>query len=231
MLPSPRYPLLTIKGLVTSYHNALQGAGEYSLNPECLIYHKNNLRWLELSEIFIRCGVQDLNEWVSSSDILSDRLLDGDGRIIDRVASRLSDFIQYRNDSSHGAISPDEILGHEVLNDLVEFITNLADTLDQFMKWKMVKLLCGEGKAQYIGRITKIYPKANAFICLTNLVRLECGRAVYVKKGSHFRQDIIHSMQYDGAGVDTFEAQKGTELGMRLSRMPPRGSELYAVND
>lgn len=230
-LPSSRYPRLTTKELVASYHAALQGQGEYALNAECLIYHKNNLRWPELCAVFSRCGVDGLHEWISESVALSERLQMSSERIADVVAARLSNFIQYRNDSSHGAISPDEILGYEELYELTEFVGDFAENLDQFIKWKMVGMLCRSGRAQAIGRVTEVFRKANAVICVTNEARVKEGQKIYIKKGSEFREDRILTIQLDGDGLNVIDAEAGTELGIMLSRVPRKGSELYYVRE
>lgn len=229
MLPSPRYPSLTREGMISKYHGALQGVEAYSLNSECLVYHKNNLRFDELSEIFGRCGLEALGEWVAKSPELTSALSDGNDRALDQIKSRLSDFIQYRNDSSHGGASPDEILGHEELDELVAFTIALASSIDGFVKWKVLERLIDLGEAYTVGHITEVFPKSNACICVTGKNSVSTGQIVFVRKTSEFYEDEIVSIQHDDVDVATVDAESGVELGFRLRRLPAKGSKIFSL--
>jgi len=229
MLPSPRYPSLTREGMISRYHGALQGVEGYSLNSECLVHHKNNLRLEELSDIFGRCGLEAVGEWAAKSPDLVSALPNGNDRALDQIKSRLSDFIQYRNDSSHGGVSPDEILGHEELDELVDFIMALANSIDSFVKWKIVEKLLKLGEAHAVGHVTEVFPKSNACICVTEKISVSAGQAVLVRKAGNFYEDEIISIRHNDLDVDSYKAEPGVELGFRLGRLPAKGSKVFSI--
>lgn len=229
MLPSPRYPSLSREGMISRYHGALQGVEGYSLNSECIVHHKNNLRLEELSDIFGRCGLEAAGEWAAKSPELVNALSDGSDRALDQIKARLSDFIQYRNDSSHGGVSPDEILGHEELGELVDFIMAFARSIDTFVKWKIVEELLKLGEAHAVGHVSEVFPKSNACICVTEKISVSAGQAVLVKKASDFYEDEIVSIRYNDIDVEAFEAESGVELGFRLRKLPAKGSAIFFV--
>lgn len=230
MVPSPRYPLLTKESLVSNYYSALQGALEYSLNPECLIHHKNNFRLSELSEVFGRCGVGDIGGWLSKNTELVAALSDDSNRSLELIKTRLSDFIQYRNDSSHGSVSPDEILGYDELGELIEFIIVFCNALDGLVRWKMMECLLQLGEARHIGYISEVFRKSEACICTTKESKFFVGQSVFLRKGADFTEEKIKSVRYYDKDVSEFDAKDGVELGLRFEQVPQKGSDVYSLS-
>ncbi len=230
MLPSPRYPDLKMENLVSGFNSALQGEESYYLAPECLTHHKNNLRLDELREIFTRCGVEGLEDWFAGNPSLLNFFSNSPSRILDQISSKLVNFIQYRNDSAHGSVATDEILGFEELIEQIDFIYALAKSLDELISWKALEIQLDKGEAKLAGKITEVFKGANACILLTEEVELAVGQELQVKKAGSFRTDQISSMMLDNTTTNRHIAKSGTKIGLQLNLLPAKGSEIYIVN-
>jgi hypothetical protein len=229
ILPSPRYSNLTIKSIINNYHSALEGLKNYQLDTECLTYHKNNLRWPDVTQIFSRCGINDINGWIASSNSLKQYFEENQQKIADQVEAKLSDLIQYRNDCSHGVVEVNEILGHDDLIDMITFIEIICTSLDQLILWKKLEILIEKGSAHAAGRATEVFRTANAFICTSEEMTYEVGQKIYVKKGAFVIVDEITSIQIDDNSVIRAVAKSGDELGMQCKFLPAKGSQLYIL--
>ncbi len=229
MLPSARYPQLNTKDLISSYHGALSGKRNYYLFPECLTHHKNNLRWSDLHEILVKCGVGDFDGWISAVSTEHPGSRFRGEHAIGQISARLRDFIQYRNDSSHGSISTDEILGHDELLELIQFVIDFTKAFDDFIKWKMIEVLLKRGKAILAATVTEVFRKSGAFICITNKVKFQIGQTVFVKKRGDLNQCSIQSLQLNDKNTNIVSAKKGTELGMQLTTLPQKGAQIYMM--
>lgn len=227
MLPSPRYSTLTIGSLVENYNSALQGDEGYHLDPECLIYHKNNLRWTDLCQLFAKSGLTNLGAWVGSCEVVKNYFDGGQGHVVDQLSSKLVDLIQYRNDCSHGLADADEILGYEELLDMVDFVLALTNALDQLVIWKKLEVLLERGEATSAGRASEVFKKAGAFVCIATEQRFEVGRKIYIKKGANIKIDEIISIRVNDADLAVVEATLGEELGIRCNTLPSVESQLY----
>lgn len=229
MLPSPRYPQFNIKDMVSSYHSALQGNNPYSLNAACLTLHKNNLRWADVLELFSRCGISDLGGWAAANNVLISHFTDNSDRLVEQVSSKLSNFIQYRNDSSHGVVGTDEILGHDDLIDLVDFILCIATCLDELISWKKLEVLHKKDKAIHVGKVNERFPRANAAIVIVKNVRIEVGQKIFIKRGGNFWSTSITSIKLDDKSVSFAHENEGTEVGIRTERLPEINSDVYVL--
>lgn len=143
------------------------------------------------------------------------------------MSSKLTNFIQYRNDISHGSISPEEILGFEELIDLVEFIESLAVSLDQLILWEIVKVKQDLKKVTDIGKITEVFSKAKACILLSEGAELNSGQEVYVKKAGGVCVSTIKSIQINSTDVTYVKSTKGDEVGLQVIPPPEKGSLLF----
>lgn len=227
LLPSARYPNLTIESVVRNYNAALQGQGNYSLDTECVTYHRKNLRWSELCQLFSQGGIDNLGDWVGKSQAIIKHFGDDDRHLVDRLSSKLGDLVQYRNDCSHGLVEPDEILGHEELSDFIDFICSIASALDQLVLWKKIEVMQQKGEVALCGTVTEVFVKANAFICTAEMGRFERGQILYLKKGANIETRAICSIRIDDADVASCDAGKGDELGLQCNLLPAKGSQIF----
>lgn len=227
LLPSARYPNLTIESVVRNYNAALQGQGNYSLDTECVTYHRKNLRWSELCQLFSQGGIDNLGDWVGKSQAIIKHFGDDDRHLVGRLSSKLGDLVQYRNDCSHGLVEPDEILGHEELSDFIDFICSIASALDQLVLWKKIEVMHQKGEVALCGTVTEVFAKANAFICTAEMGRFERGQILYLKKGANIETSAICSIRIDDADVASCDAGKGDELGLQCNLLPAKGSQIF----
>lgn len=229
MLPSPRFSKLNTKDLVSGYHDALRNKRSYYLYAECLTYHKNNLRWEDLSEIIRNCGLEDFPEWVSAIEPFSDGSIPKGGRNTEFIASKLRDFVQYRNDGSHGAVRPDEILGYDQLVELIDFVDFFCRSFNEYLKNKYIEVLKVKKRIRSVGVVKEVFKRSDAFI-LESRSDLKVGQTlVWTKKGV-CREAAISSIQLDGTSLWEFSSPKLKEVGLRLdSSTPVVGARIYTA--
>lgn len=226
-LPSPRFPTFTANNLVNDFHEALSGKDPYRLEPTLITYRSNNLRWSEICEIFGRCNVSSLNDWASANDRVSNHIGDVHNKVAEQVESRLANFVQHRNDCSHGLATPDEILGHEDLLEMIEFITAVADSLSQLISWKRVEALLENGRAKRIGSANEVFERAEAVVAQVSNSSISLGQKLYWKKGGNFGTTEIASLQVNDKDVKTIDTTDPVELGLKLTLLPKKGTALF----
>lgn len=227
LMPSPRYPSLTVQSLVSNYNAALDGQEGYQIDADCLVHHENNLRWDELSKIFSRCGLEGLWGWMDASPELRE-YFNTPVSTADQFRSKLADFVQYRNDASHGVVSPDEILGHEELLDMIDFLMRVGSSIDQFIEWKKVEIDLNLGCAESLGEVTEVFAKSNAFICKMECAKLTVGQIISFKYGSSFRSAEVISLQDQGRPVELWTGKVESELGIVCNVLPRKKTKIFS---
>lgn len=231
MLPSQRFPLLTVDELVKNYHNALSGSAEYTLNAECVTFHKNNLRWSELCELFGRASIEGIGRWVSLSQRMVSYFDGNPERISDQLSSKLDKLVQYRNDCSHGLVDIDEILGPDELLDLITFVWVLCTTLRDFFESNAFEKLHELGRLREIGIVSEVFAKAGAVVILSKGGRISTGQKVVLAGRLGFFGAEITSIQIEGRSEVTVESAAGQEVGLKLDALPRQNSRIFAILD
>lgn len=229
LLPTPRYPTLNIAGLVENFNSAMKGSEAYRLDPECLIHHRNNLRWPDLCLMLQKCGISNIGEWIGRNDEILNYLPSKGSHTVDQVSSKLSEFIQYRNDCSHGVVQADEILGHLELIELIDFVSALTTAIDQLVSWKKLEHRISKHEAKVSGRVTEVFKRANAFICKSPSANYSLGQRIYVKNGANLYSTLIESLQVEGESVTTAFSTSEIEVGMQVGRTPAKGSDIVII--
>lgn len=223
-LSHARYNHLSEGELISGFNDALKGKSDYRLYPECLTFHRNNFRWSELSEVFSRCGIDSLNDWVTHSRRLKEFFETGD-RISELAESKLGELIGYRNDASHGAVEVDEILGRDALEDIFDFIEALATDLMDLVRDRWVEWLLSADEAKDVGFISEKF-HSNIRIAICEGVSLNAGQVVIVRKPRFCRVVTVEELQLDGVDCPTLAISSSREIGIKFSHPVPLQSKL-----
>lgn len=223
-----RYDYLSETDLIGGYNDALRGHEEYRLYPECLTYHRNNLRWSELAEIFGRCGIVDLSDWMRRSYRLKD-FFESSDRIAEQAESKLAELIGYRNDASHGAVNVDEILGLEALEEIFDFVSVLGSEIVDLIRHKWAGWMLDIDEAKDVGRISEKFAD-NVRIAICQGVSLTTGQSLMVRKGHFCRIVSILSIQVEGVEQASVAIAGPQEVGLKLSEAVPLQCSLVIPN-
>jgi len=227
-LPSPRFTAFTVNNLVADFHEALKGGKTYRLEPNFITYRSNNLRWNEICEIISRCDIPDLNGWVNANDRVLGHLRGPPQNNAEQIESRLADFVQYRNDCSHGVATPDEILGHDDLLEMIEFVTVIADSLSQLISWKKVETLLNNNRAKHIGKADEVYHQAGAIVVQSSNTTISVGQKLYWKTGGNFGVTEVLSLRVNDVNMTTIDTTDPIAVGLKLTFLPKKGTKLLS---
>jgi hypothetical protein len=214
--------------MISEYNSALSGSVEYNLAAECLTYHKNNLRWDDLLEIFNRCGVSDLSQWVSRHPALIGHF-ETDKKIIEQTSSKLTNFIQYRNDAAHGLVDVEQILGFEELKDYADFIGCLCSSFDQLLNKHALKHLGDQEKASSVGLVSEVF-HGNRTVCVMEGVALQVNDRLIVTNERTCFERIVVGLMMDNVASQQVVVAVPAEVGIKFDAVVPKRAKLYKVD-
>lgn len=222
-----QYAHLSEADMVLEYNAALTGENRYSLTEECITYHSNNLRWNDINDIFRRCGLDGFDQWVSSSTIMRN-YFQSNQRIVEQAASKLGDFVQYRNDAAHGAVGLDEVLGSAGLEEYAVFIRSLSETIYQFLLRQALLFLELDSRAQNVGLITEKFSR-NIAVGTLEGVTLSQGQSIYVVSDKLCAQRNVLSLRVADQDVPTAVLARPDQVGIALDGDFPLRAQIYVV--
>lgn len=218
-LSHARYTHLSEGDLISGFNDALSGKSDYRLYPECLTFHRNNFRWSELADVFTRCGIDKLADWVTHSGRLKEFFETSD-RLAELTESKLGELIGYRNDAAHGAVEVNEILGLDALEEIFDFIEAFATDLMDLVRDRWVEWLISVDDAKDVGIISEKF-SSNVRIAICEGVSLKVGQRVIVRKPRFCRVVAIEELQVEGSDLPSVAVSRSQELGIKFSHAVP----------
>jgi hypothetical protein len=224
-LSNPRYGHLSENNLIANYDRALNNERGFTLTPECLTHHKNNLRWPDLLEIFGRCGIGDLEGWAANHPLLTD-YFDSPRKIVERLIRKLSVFIQYRNEAAHGKIDVDQILGLEDLEDYANFLIAVCAVIDELVRKHKLQRL---DSMEVVGSLGSVSESLSNHIMVGTIegVSIKVGDYLYLLGERRCVQRQILSLQLSGVEQVSLVIAKPTEVGIKLDGPVVNRARIY----
>ncbi|WP_243253561.1 hypothetical protein [Pseudosulfitobacter sp. DSM 107133] len=150
-------------------------------------------------------------------------------RIIEQIASKLSELVQYRNDASHGLVSVGEILGQQQFLEFASFIRVLCSSLNALHRSYALTLLQETGDAQKIGTLTEKL-RGNIVICKVTSGTLEREQIISFLADGYCVERRILSMQVDNVEVSAMSFDGEVELGIKLDKAISRKKAAVLTN-
>lgn len=227
MIEQDRFNHLSLGRLVNDFNDALSGRS-CNLSPEVIVHHERNLRFLELSDLFGRVGISGLKEWVEGSRCMKNHFAEK-ARTFDLTESRLSDLIQYRNDASHGVTSVDEILGHEELEQFLDFLLAFGQCLFELCLSEWVQDQIERENTSVAGQVTKIYSD-NIVIVAFEPGELNVGDTVIARHRTSCQLCRVESIKLQDESRDSIVVGSTTLLGLQLNASVPMRSDLLIID-
>lgn len=223
-----RYSHLSEKDIISEYNSALNGSNNFRIAPECLTYHRNNLRLPDVIEIFERSGIKNCESWLANHPALSHHF-QTNKKLSEQAASKLLDFIKYRNDAAHGSVVVDEILSHNEIESFCDFIYSLIVALDELVSSNTVEWLEQKGKASKIGLITESLSN-NIVIANLEGVTIRSGESLFIKnsKSCIFRK--IESIRVNDNDVNELVIANAMEVGLRFNGPTLKRSTVFSID-
>lgn len=210
---SPRNKNETLLTIINDYNNFLQGSDLYTLSPNALMYHDNNLRFNTLTSLLNSLIISNSERFISSHHLIETFFSDGLG-LTSTIENELNQFVEYRNAASHGDI--DDILGNQPLLGYIEFIKRICSSIDDLFFNQELQTREAHGLAFEIGKVTEKYSN-NITIWIFENAHLRIGEKLTVKKENYFFKTTIQSIQIDGKDKKEVMISKKMEVGLKTS--------------
>ncbi|MEG3146338.1 MAE_28990/MAE_18760 family HEPN-like nuclease [Sphingomonas sp. RT2P30] len=222
-----KYSHLVEGTLISEYNTALSGEIGYVLSAECLPHHKNNLRWDDLLEIFSRCGIPDLVSSVSRHPVLTSHF-QTEKKIVEQTSSKLTSFIQYRNDAAHGLVEVEQILGFEELRDYADFIRCLCFVVDQLLKRHGLEHLEAQEKASFVGTVAEVFQNCRT-VCVMDGVSISKNDTFIIVTERVCSERVVVSLMMDDVAQQRVVVSAPTEVGILFDAPVPKRAKLYKL--
>lgn len=222
-----RYHHLSGPDLIAEYHAALNGEATYALAPECLTYHRNNIRWTEVTELFQRVGIMDLDTWTGRHPAMLSHF-ETERKILELVQSKLAGLVGYRNDAAHGLVAVDEILGMEELLNHAEFVRALCNALSERMLKEGLAYLESIGKASVVGVVTEVFG-SHISVCNMEGTTVRSNDTFYLVSPTNAVVRTVESLMLDDKPVPEAVIVNPTELGIKFDEPVRKRAKLYRV--
>ncbi|UUE56292.1 MAE_28990/MAE_18760 family HEPN-like nuclease [Pectobacterium aroidearum] len=227
-IDQPRFSSLDHEDLIEKYHKAINDkVASYQFIVEALIRHDNNLRPNVIFDLFNRLGLTHLESWLVMS-VKEYALYDSEERIKEQFESELNNFIEVRNDSSHGV--PEQIGSQSILQRHCELIFLLVSSITSFVEREIFILLQLAGKTFKIGNVTEVFNRAEASVAKVNKESIISLGVDYVFEDSfNFYTQKFNSVELNDNDVDAeFSAlDNNVEIGIKCDRLPKKKTNIH----
>lgn len=227
--PGPRTAHLKEIDLVSGLFEGISGKHNYSLLADAFFIDLQNLRKNELVVLSQKIGLNKLDSWLNDEN--SDLGLFCKQNSL-TIESGLKDFIDYRNDCSHGSVEVDDVLGISELMLLRDFIYLICSSLVQFVALNVIENTRVISKNKYlkIGNVNEYFKKSKAAIINIDKSRVSIGDILYVKNKYECYPVIVRSMQKNEKNVNFVNAGKySNEIGVIFSEKVRVGMEIIRL--
>lgn len=227
-IDQPRFSSLNHEDMIEKYHRAInENVSSYQFVAEALIRHDNNLRPNVLFELFSRLGLIGLESWLIMS-VKEYGLYDSEERIKERFESEINNFIEVRNDSSHGV--PEQIGSQSILQRNCELIFFLVNSITSFLEREIFLLLQLTGKTINIGNVTEVFNRAGACVATVKKGAVISLTENYVFEDScHFYTQRFSAIQINDSDINAgFSVlNDNMEIGIKCDRLPKKKTSIH----
>lgn len=222
-----RYSHLNHDDIVTLYYRAINNHNSYQFVNDALIRHEQNFRLNILESLFSRVGLEGFCSWlVSNRNMLS--YYDGAEISKEVVESKIKEFVQLRNDASHGEI--DDLISSEVLKDYCNFLLSLIETIREFLMKSVIDKMEVKEKLLMLGKVTESFSNNAVVIKSATSSKISIGDNLYVVSGSSCFSTKCTSIQLDGVSQESVEdLEIDVEVGMLCEVFIKKHSLLYKI--
>ncbi len=215
-LKKNRYEQLSLETVVSGLFRGITGEQEYDLLSDAFLFHEQNLRKEALEKLLADAGIQNAWNWIEKHRFVRN-FVEKIGGDQNTVEGELNQLISYRNDAAHSS-RIDEILGHNDLLELCDFIETLCQAMAELVTYQVIKRKKSIGQVREIGKITEWYKNSQAGVAKVEQTKLAVGDKLFlVSEGSSYCQlAIIESIKIDDKLVEKVVVTTEVEAGLKF---------------
>lgn len=222
-----RYASISMPDLIASYAECLSGKSIYKLEPECFLTHEKNLQYSDLSNLFSRCGVAKVSEWIDGHLKLTTFFMDQEREGKD-VKSELRKFVQYRNDAAHGGLNVGGIVGVKTLTEFAEFLELLCEALAEKIQLEIIERSLALNRPIGRGEATEVF-RGRSVAVGKFLGTFQVGSSVYLTGTNYCSEVMVEELMIDDVSIAGISITLPIELGMKVKGKVTKGAIIYAI--
>jgi len=225
-IDNERYSHLIHENIVKWYHEAIVNSDSYRFVTEALTRHDQNLRLNTIENLFSRVQMKDLRNWLAHHAEIKG-LYSEDASTYEQLEAELRNFIQLRNDASHGAI--DDLEGKDNLRRHCLLIKSLVLALSSYLHKSLLLKRYEAGKARKVGVVSESFENSGAFIAqVANEASLFLGCNIHIVGSYYCYSQEILSLRLNDIDVDRVTSERdGCEIGVKCKNQVKKRAEIY----
>lgn len=235
-----RYVGITELEVVKNLCDCLSGATPYMLNEVAIAHHDLNLRYDELSGLFSPVGItcdklrmaDPMLAWFCD---VNDLPHPPDGGVPHTtVQQRLDELVERRNEVAHRGGNPDDLLGVDQLEDLVNFMEALARSVFSVVVAEYLKNHHVEsGTTHRLELREGPFQKGLVIVVARPGCKLRKWQPIFVLLGNGMaRWGRIQELRIDGLVYDeVHDAISGETIGIMLDFKCPRAASIFVLEE
>lgn len=237
-----RYSDVTEKEVVENLYACLSGQEFYTLNRSAVVHHDLNLRPETIQDIFARIGFDNINHRARKTE----RLIEWHTKIMGEdefpqeipenvITFRINDFVERRNQISHGSANLTDYLGLMDMHELLDFVTAYSKALYSLLVGDIIKkryvLNSNDSEQLTLDEGDGPYQRGHVVIVNKPSITIFKGQQIIGYQNDEIiRWGRIKSIQIDDKNVEEVKADTYAEkLGVNLDFKATRGMQLFLL--
>jgi hypothetical protein len=193
----------------------------YRITPETIYAHDNNIRTDVLSELFNRVGYPRIINHLESCNKIKAVVDQSEHASCQKL---LKDFVDRRNDSSHGEV--DEILSTNQLLLFCDFVSTLCFSIGDFAKNNLLNVHTKREVITHRGTVIQCY-RDNISILNVCSGTYSVGGTIFLNNNGTFITASIRTIQINGKDSKHCTISSETELGLKTDLKLKEGMMVF----
>jgi hypothetical protein len=225
-----QYSTLVPEDIIKRYYEALTGRPDYRFVTEALTMHEQNLRLNTVEHLFSRLQMKGFRIWISSHILIKKMFADQVSKY-EQLESELKNFIQLRNDASHGLL--DDLEGRDNLLSYCDLISTLIKVYASFLRKSILVHQIEAGKASKIGTVTEVFSRNGACILVPiKGVKVKVGGVYCVLNNTDCTESVVGSIMLNNTKLGSVLTKvEGLEVGIKYNSEVKRDSIVYVYRE
>ncbi|MEG1313999.1 MAG: MAE_28990/MAE_18760 family HEPN-like nuclease, partial [Bacilli bacterium] len=225
-LDQKRYEHLVHEDIVKWYYEATHNIKNYRFVAPALTRQEENYRLEKINTTFNRIDLCDFQSWVSNHTLLK-VLFPLNDSIYTTLDSELKDFINLRNDASHGTLT--NLEGDNSILTYTTLIINIIKVITSFFRKTVINIKEDKKLINELGNVTELFKKvqANIITCKKDSY-LTKDLKVLILNNNECYIETIQSLQDQGINIDEITIPNDNyELGVIFQNSVSINSKIY----
>jgi hypothetical protein len=224
-----RYNHLNHENIVKWYYEATQNFEHYKFVTEALTRHEQNFRLNIIESTLGKIQLKNFSSWIRNHPKIISLYTDTSS-IYEQLESEIKQFIQLRNDASHGIM--DNLIGVDNLLRLCDLTQGLIFAISSFLRKSLISDKLTAGKINETGIVTEVFKKSGAIVAEFNKdMALNLSDEIIILESNDCYVDLVSSLMINDISVETVVANHDKfEVGIKLKTLVKKNAKLYNLN-